>query len=244
MKGLPKKNNNHSLKNEREKVGLGERLFWIITGLLLFYSLVSAKVKGRSDILVLQLAAEFLICLILPALKLIVKQGFVERLSFKVQTHICIMLLVTAFFGQYLGLYSSMEWYDTYMHIIGGFVFVFTGYELAAAMKSEGTSFDPLLYAIAGFGLSFFFAVGWEIFEFVCDSVFVDSNSQNWSAVNSEGVLKLFSNIDPRRYALLDTMLDLVAGTLGSLAGGVALYIVLKKRNKSLPLKTYESTCA
>ncbi len=226
------KNLSGAYKTIREQVGKAEYLFWQITRLMLLYALVSAIVNKRSDILILQLIAEFALAFALPLMRLFAKRGFISRLNMKVQTHISIMLLVTAFFGQFKGLYSSSEWYDTYMHVIGGYIFVFTGYELAEALKRDEGRLDPLVGAIAGFGLSSFFAVFWEIFEFACDSVFVDSNSQNWSAVNSEDILSLFSNIDPRRFALLDTMLDLVSGSIGSLFGLVALYIILNHKSK------------
>ena len=142
------------------------------------------------------------------------------------------MLLTTAFFGQYKGFYSNVEWYDAYLHIIGCFVFVYAGYELTMALKRDDLPLAPVVAAMCGFGLSFFFAVGWEIFEFFCDNYFIGSNSQNWSNINSNELMALLPPIDPQRYALLDTMTDMIAGTVGSLLGGITVFAYVYRTNK------------
>jgi hypothetical protein len=97
-----------------------------------------------------------------------------------------------------------------------------------AQKKPEPTA--PVIGAVCGFGLSFFAAVAWEIFEFVCDQFF-DGNTQAWNFVPDERYLEILPT-DPTCYALLDTMTDLISGTAGSLLGGAALFALLVFKQK------------
>ncbi len=216
----------------RQEVTWVEYALWWVVRFFLLYAFVSAIRQERNEVTILQLGAEFGLSFLLPLLHLLPKNIFLARINYRVQSAVIIMLFVTAYFGQYKGLYSSMEWYDAYLHIIGCFLFVYAGYELTMALKRDDLPLAPVVAAMCGFGLSFFFAVGWEIFEFFCDSYFPSSNSQNWTNINSNQLLALMPQIDPRRHALLDTMSDLVAGTIGSLLGGLALYPYVYFTNK------------
>lgn len=208
----------------RQQVTWVEYAVWWVVRFILLFALVNAIAQERSEATILQLGAEFGLSFLLPLLHLLPRKVFLARINYRVQDVVIVMLLVTAYFGQYKAFYSHSEWFDAYLHIIGCFLFVYAGYELTMALKRDDLPLTPLVAAMCGFGFSFFFAVGWEIFEFFCDNYFVDSNSQNWMNSNSEQLLALMPRIDPQRYALLDTMSDLVAGTIGSLLGGLALY--------------------
>lgn len=226
-------------KTFRDEVTWVEYALWWVARAALLYVLVKSIKEMRGDVLVMQLRWEFVLSFLLSVLHLLPRKIFLARLSYRVQDIVLAMLIVTAVFGQFKGFYSTVEWYDAYLHIIGCFACVFAGYELIMALKRDNHSLAPVVAAMCGFGFSFFFAVGWEIFEFICDTVFVSSNSQNWSAVNSDQLIALFPNIDPRRLALLDTMSDLIAGTLGSLLGGISIFPYVRyqnKRNKNLKL--------
>lgn len=216
----------------RQQVTWAEYAVWWVVRIILLYAFVNAVRQERGEVVVLQLGAEFGLSFLLPLLHLLPKKFFLARINYRVQNVVIVMLFVTAYFGQYKGFYSHVEWYDAYLHIIGCFLFVYAGYELTMALKRDDLPLAPVVAAMCGFGLSFFFAVGWEIFEFFCDSYFPGNNSQNWTNINSDQLLALMPSIDPRRYALLDTMTDLFAGTIGSLLGGVALYTYVHFTNK------------
>jgi hypothetical protein len=228
-------------KTFREEVTWVEYALWWAGRFMLIYALVKEIKGGYGASAILQMKVEVALTFVLPLLHLLPRKIFITRLSYRVQDILVFMLFVTAYFGQYRGFYSNVEWYDVYLHVIGGFVFVYAGYELTMALKHDKLPLAPVVAAMCGFGLSFFFAVGWEIFEFFCDNYFVGSNSQNWANGNSNQLLALLPPIDPQRYALLDTMSDLIAGTIGSLLGGVALfpyvYVINKKASKLTLIK-------
>ncbi len=235
----------HKLVSEyrifRKEVTWVEYALWWVIRFVLLYALVNAIKEARGEVTILQLGVEFALSFILPLLHLLPRSVFLARINFRVQDAVVVMLLTTAYFGQYKGFYSNVEWYDAYLHIIGCFVFVYAGYELTMALKHDKLTLAPVVAAMCGFGLSFFFAVGWEIFEFFCDNYFPGSNSQNWANGNSNQLLALLPPIDPQRYALLDTMSDMIAGTIGSLLGGIALfpyvYLMNKKASKLTLMK-------
>ena len=216
----------------RSEVTWAEYALWWAVRLILLYALIDSVRQSRSQVTILQLGSEFALSFALPLLHLLPKKVFLSRINYRVQDAVVVMLLTTAFFGQYKGFYSNVEWYDAYLHIIGCFVFVYAGYELTMALKRDDLPLAPVVAAMCGFGLSFFFAVGWEIFEFFCDNYFTGSNSQNWSNINSNELMALLPPIDPQRYALLDTMTDMIAGTVGSLLGGITVFAYVYRTNK------------
>lgn len=216
----------------RKQVTWLEYALWWAARIALLYALIRAVTGKMSGILILQLKAELALLFVFPALHLLPRSIFIARLSYRAQDAIVVMLFTTAYFGQYKGFYSTVEWYDAYMHILGCFVCVFAGYALTVSLKHDSLPLAPVVAAMCGFGFSFFFAAGWEIFEFICDIVTPSNNTQNWAASNSEHIIALLPEMDPRRYALLDTMSDLVTGAVGSLLGGVSLFVYACVKNK------------
>lgn len=216
----------------RKEVTWVEYAFWWIVRIIIIYALIKSILAGDPNKLVLRLSAKLASSFFLPVVHVFPRKVFLARISYRVQTIAAIMLLLTAVFGQYRGFYNSIEWYDAYLHVFGCFVFVFGGYELAMALKRDRLPLSPVVAAVSGFGLSFFFAVGWEIFEFICDTLIEGANSQNWMNINSEQLLAILPSMDPRRYALLDTMSDLIFGTVGSILGGFALFLYMCYKNK------------
>jgi len=216
----------------RKEVAWLEYAFWWVVRAAIIYALVKSLADGDPRDLALRLSAKLLSSFMLPVLHLLPRKIFIAKLSYRVQTIASVMLLLTAVLGQFKGYYSSVEWFDAYLHTFGCFVCVFAGYELTMALKRDNFALSPLVGAMSGFGFSFFFAVAWEIFEFTSDTLMTGGNSQNWSFYNSDGLLAYFPDIEPQRYALLDTMTDLIFGAVGSILGGIALLVYLRIKNK------------
>jgi len=218
----------------RKEISAVEYAFWWLVRILLFAALLSTIKAGNNDFLDKKIRSNFLLTFAFPAVHLLPRRFFPARLDYRVQSVISAMLLVTSFFGQYKGFYSTKEWFDLYLHFFGCFFCVYLGYELVRALLNKKEGIEPSLATISGFGLSFFFAVAWEIFEFISDSIYPMSNAQNWSCYNSDRLIALLPPMDPARLALIDTRTDRAAGSLGSILGAIALYIYLKyKQRKS-----------
>lgn len=224
----------------RNEVAWVEYALWWVARAAILYALIKTIQNERAESLVLQIYSKFAFTFFLTIVHLLPRKVFLARLSYRVQD-IIIFLLTASAFGQYAGFYNNVEWYDFYIHVIDCFLCVFVGYALAAAIKHDEKSLSPVVAAMCGFGLSFFFAVCWEIFEFSSDTIFAGNNSQNWMFIDSKQLLSFFpDNIDPRRLPLFDTMTDLIGGAMGSFLGGISLYVFMcvKKRRSFLPHKT------
>ena len=123
--------------------------------------------------------------------------------------------------------YYSIFMWDKILHLLGGAEAVFMGYELATAMqKRDKKQCDLPIVLLCALGFSFFISTCWELFEFSFDQI-AGGDSQHWSyelAKAANNTRTFFKPRDPARFALMDTMTDIVFNTLGA----VPFYIILK----------------
>ncbi len=117
--------------------------------------------------------------------------------------------------------------WDKILHLLGGAEAVFMGYELATAMqKRDKKQCDLPIVLLCALGFSYFISTCWELFEFSFDQI-AGGDSQHWSyelAKAANNTRTFFKPRDPARFALMDTMTDIVFNTLGA----VPFYIILK----------------
>lgn len=129
--------------------------------------------------------------------------------------------------GAFLNFYYSIFMWDKILHLLGGAEAVFMGYELATAMqKRDKKQCDLPIVLLCALGFSFFISTCWELFEFSFDQI-AGGDSQHWSyelAKAANNTRTFFKPRDPARFALMDTMTDIVFNTLGA----VPFYIILK----------------
>ncbi|MFD0696771.1 hypothetical protein ACFQZT_22150 [Paenibacillus sp. GCM10027628] len=128
---------------------------------------------------------------------------------------ILLFIFVAMFLGNEFGFYSVIPYLDKIEHLFSGVILCFVG--LLFFIKIN-TNADILRFqSKIAIWFSFFFAVAmagcWEIYEFTTDWLF-GLNSQQGS--------------------LLDTMWDIICGTIGAVA--TSRYLTYKARKKELPL--------
>lgn len=162
------------------------------------------------------------------------------------------LLWLGSFGGAYINLYYKLNSYDYIMHFVLGFYAVIIGYEIVTAIQKRDKKVSDLpILLFAAFGFSFILGTGWELFEFTFDQV-AGGDSQHWSQelarqaadmYNNPGLAKPYilnpASYAPRidgeyyttveqvfnsRYAVIDTMEDIIFNTLGA----IAAYITLK----------------
>jgi len=201
--------------------------------LLIYAAIKSTLVHGPDT---LQLWVNVLLSYIFTIFKFFPKEKFIfSRFSFRLETIALILNLVTTYFGNYLNLYYTLPAWDMIVHFCGGIVGVYFGYEFTVAAAKKQKEFRPIVGVICGIGWCSWAAIFWEIFEFNYDQ-FTGSNIQHWSLVLSgnlaKGVEFYSFGAHPERYALFDTMTDLMCGFYGALIGGVIVFIWLSKRIK------------
>lgn len=130
----------------------------------------------------------------------------------------CVLLFIfiTMFMANEFGFYSVFPYLDKIEHLFSGVILCFVGLLIyGKASDIENKSVKPS--AKVAIWLCLFFSVAmagvWEIYEFTTDHWF-GLNSQNGS--------------------LLDTMTDIICGTIGAVL--TSFYLVVQAKRKKMPL--------
>ncbi len=151
------------------------------------------------------------------------------------QTIITVGVFIAVIAGYIFNFYYEVRLWDSFMHFFCGIIGVYYGYEITCALfKMEKKSASLTLVVLASTGFCFMCTTFWEIFEFSCDQIVgmvsgIPNDVQHWSYELAQGTPKeqtLFNYLDFGRYAIMDTMGDIVLNTAGSLLGalGITLY--------------------
>ena len=160
------------------------------------------------------------------------EKSFLHYIPSYVQNITLLGFFLGSFGGAYINLYYSFPAYDIILHVFGGAEAAFVGYEIITAIQLRDKKTAPVgLILLGACGISFMLGNGWELFEFTYDQV-AGGDSQHWSyqlaldAFNNYGakIPNVIPELDPQRYALMDTMEDMIANVIGA----VGMYIALK----------------
>ena len=179
-----------------------------------------------------------------------VMQMFPKTHMFRYIPSVCqdftsVHIICGAFCGAYLNFYYKVWWWDTAMHFLTGGLLVLAGYVFMRAYEIRDNKKIPAaVIVLASFCISFMFSTFWECWEFSFDQL-TGGDTQHWSYAlalkdGPERLSHLFFEPAPdrnapewmARFALIDTMTDIVANTLGACIGGIALKLGLRKREK------------
>lgn len=171
------------------------------------------------------------------------KKSLLRHLPAAAQDFTSVYIVLTAFLGAYINFYYTVWWWDTLLHFISGGLCVLAGYVfLKAYEERDGKEIPTAVIVFSAFCASFMFGTLWECWEFSFDQLFV-GDTQHWSlALATETKInhlifqpaKEFMSEDWKaRFALMDTMTDIVANTLGAVIGGVALKFALRKKERT-----------
>ena len=224
--------------------------WWIIRGAMIFGiidSLVGITSRGGNPLMVKQMAANIVGMFAWEICQMMSKKNFMRYLPSYIQDFTVFGFFMASFCGAYLNLYYSFRFYDLIFHLFGGAAGALFGYEALVAMqhRDKVRSHVPFV-VIAAFGFSFICGNAWEIVEFVLDQFF-GSDAQHWcreaanAAANAPGGNEFLANshIIPHvatvmgegwtaetyqiRWAIMDTMEDIICNTIG----GAVVYVVL-----------------
>ncbi|WNR42100.1 hypothetical protein [Paenibacillus roseipurpureus] len=156
-----------------------------------------------------------LIAVVLLLIRLVIK---ITKTTLFPALRFCILLFifVTMFIANEFGYYGVIPYLDKVEHLFSGVILCFIGlliYSKAASHQKGGEA--PSSHIAVWLCLFFSIAMAgvWEIYEFATDHLF-GLNSQNGS--------------------LLDTMTDIICGTIGAIV--TAVYLALKAKKRELPL--------
>lgn len=134
-----------------------------------------------------------------------------------------LFLFASLFLGELCHFYLLISGWDSLLHFTSGILLFFVFFEWIRGLQIKESSSIPFSLILA---VCCSLAVGsiWEIYEFISDGVF---------HTNMQRFLDIQGNAFFGRYALLDTMSDLIFGFLGSILGGVYYIYTQKYKDKS-----------
>ncbi len=225
----------------RREISWFEYAFWWIVRIMMFVGAIKVTIDN-SEYLTMLMWSNLALLFVLPELHILPRKWcFFANLSHHNQTVAVFMVLITAYFGNYLRWYHEMDAYDFLVHFFSGIVCVFVGYDLARALAPKSRDkFDTNISTIIGFGISCFAAIFWEIYEFSFD-IIMDENTQRYLDTPEPILISIFKPY-PEQYPLFDTMSDIIAGFVGAVIGGFLFRIILivaeKRKAKKAETKT------
>lgn len=214
--------------------------WWILRGSMLVAMIDSAFglgiVRNEPDIQqVLQTGANLVAMFIWEIGQLFSRKRWPRYYPTYLQDVLSPLVWGASFGGAYLNWYYSINSWDIILHVtLGGFA-VIMGYELVTCIQKRDKKYVYVNIALlCALGVSFLGCTGWEIFEFTFDQI-AGGDSQHWSKALAEEAAILYNNphlaspnvipeLDPMRYAVIDTMED----TLCNVVGGLIVYIGLR----------------
>lgn len=139
--------------------------------------------------------------------------------------------------GNIHGFLESVKGYDKFLHTLSGIIISVIAYEIIHSYnlsKNDSVKLSPGLLSIFAFCFSITLLVVWEFYEFSVDTIAYNINNetsrnmQRYQWVND-------SLVYPQPYGLMDTMLDLIVGSIGAaLVSFVGWRILLKKQTLEL----------
>lgn len=151
----------------------------------------------------------------LPFLPVIIEKLFKIKIPFRIQLIYYIFLFAALSLGISCDLYKTVPYYDKVVHFGSGVVSTIVGYYAIVFFKAQKTPQAFRMLFILG--VSVIIAVLWEFFEFFCDKCLGQSMQQ-----------LVTPGVD-------DTMLDLIAATIGATIG--CILFTSKKFVKELEKK-------
>ncbi|MDR0314970.1 MAG: hypothetical protein LBH71_03335 [Oscillospiraceae bacterium] len=196
------------------KVSKPELVYWWILRIFLLTPLIFNWESNHEGI-VFQLAANFAATFMWEIMQLLPQKTMFAYVSPKFQNVTILFIVAGTIFGAFLDWYYTIWWWDSMLHVFGGAMMMFVGYELISAIQKRDQSIIPLnILILCAFGFSFFLGTVWELFEFFYDQ-FTLSDSQHWSYANNDGLRDLITTI-PERFPIMDTMIDMTCNTFGT----------------------------
>ena len=114
---------------------------------------------------------------------------------------------------------------------------VFIGNGISGMFIGDGDKVSPLFRTYSAVGFSYIAIVIWEVFEFFVDYYWPLSSNQAYNISPDRD--KFFFAIfglgaqNENQWAVFDTNVDMLCAMVGAMPAAIALFIWLKRKNKS-----------
>lgn len=234
-RNLPK----NEWKELRKSVSITEYLLWWLIRVLMLSAVALAwqyytETGEKFDIFV-QLVANTAAAFCVTLLRVIFpKQIFLGRVPYSAQKYGMIIIFFGSFCGHYLD-YCAKRGYDTFLHILSGFLCVFICYEIVAkGMQKPEKPISGFISSVIGFGMGCFVIIVWEVFEFAFD-YYTGTYLQDYEFQPAADYMffRMFGEpVNASQYPVIDTMIDMVVAVLASIPGAAVLWSVVTHKQK------------
>lgn len=202
--------------------------------------------KSQAQLIILQSIGG----IIIPLIPYIVLKLFNMKLTFFINLGIQLFGLFGIVLGEGFQLYYTVAWWDQFLHTFSGFGVAFIGYCIVANIIKDNDNIRHKSVIAVTISVLLSFSVGfvWEIYEFTCDSIF-GTNMQKFmpemSPIFNGGNTKLpldgtaeeiaafFRTPEGYRYALLDTMEDMICCFCGTVFFNLIAYLLARDTPKA-----------
>ena len=215
-------------QNMLKDVSKIELVYWWILRLLMIYAFIDTAFLSGSSYTAsnppVQIAANLVGMFAYEIIQLFFpKNSRLRLLSHAFQNISALGFFLGSFGGAYMNLYYTLPAYDKILHAYGTAEAVYIGYEYICATQLKLKKTCPHQIANLGaLGFGFVLASAWELFEFTYDQFFgCDAQHLNYQAAldaadgNADKIFQLFPMNDISRFALMDTMGDIVLNFIG-----------------------------
>ncbi len=207
---------------------LWEKIYWGIIRSIQLGSIIYFLIKGNGQF-ALQAAGNLVGMFSWEIMLAFPKKSALRNAPSYMNDVLIIGFFAASFGGVTMDFYYSIPGYDSIMHILGGGAFVWLGYEYCTLIQIKEKKQCPVgIILLCALGFSMIISNAWELFEFTFDQYF-GGDSQHWSlelAQQAESGVEfgIFDPHDPMRFAVIDTMTDMVCNVVGA----AVIYIALK----------------
>jgi len=146
-------------------------------------------------------------------------RSFITKVPYYFQTQLNIFICLGCVVGTSLNLYTSFTHSDVPFHFFAGYIGACFGYDFAVIIQGNKGRLSPAVASLFALSISIAILVGWEFYEFTMDRLYG---------------LNLQRSTPTSEIGLIDTITDLIIGSVGALAG---MFITAFKRNGKLGKK-------
>ncbi len=179
----------------------------------IFYILMGANIIENNNRVIFAFVF-ILICAWLPFIVEIIFKLKITKLSLVFYQ---VFLILSIILGSTWDLYNIIPFYDSVLHTLSGVLIAFIVYTLFKNSKSTNNLSLVWLFVLI-FSTCLAGGALWEVFEFVSDII---TNGNMQKCLNLVG-----------RDAILNTMIDLICDTVGSLVATIIIVLLERKNRK------------
>lgn len=213
-------------------------LWWQVRVMMIFATLMVYKeylATGEKFDILIQLIANTVAAFSVTLLRVIFpKQIFLGRMPYSAMKYGMVIILLGSYCGHYLG-YCGNRGYDTFLHVLSGFLCVFICYEaVIKGLQLQEKPVSGLIASVIGFGMGCFVMIVWEVFEFTYD-YFVGTNLQDFlfNPADDYIVYRVFGKpVNMAQVPVFDTMIDMITAVLASIPASAILWVRVAHKQK------------